>query len=190
MKVFGAYCRYMVDRLAARSIHFISAVLSIGNYLKKKDLLGYRQGSIKEGFMDKKQFVLAALAPANGAVHTPVQVQKLLFILQEEIPEKIGGVHFNFEPYDYGPFDSEVYRVLEILSVDGLVEIIPGKWNSYRLTELGQERAKASLDGLEPQIKTYLQSLSKFVRNLSFPKLVSAIYKNYPGWDENSVFQG
>lgn len=139
--------------------------------------------------MDTREFILAALAPANGAEHTPVQVQKLFFVLQKEIPAQTGESHFNFEPYDYGPFDVGVYRKLEELSQEGMVEIIHGKWNSYRLTNSGQEKGKEILEKLDSPIQEYIVKLSQFVRSLSFSELVSTIYKAYPDMKANSVFQ-
>ena len=36
-------------------------------------------------------------------------VQKLLFLLDREAAEIVGGPHFRFVPYNYGPFDKGVY---------------------------------------------------------------------------------
>ena len=65
--------------------------------------------------MEKREIILAALAPADGVIHTPVQVQKLLFLIDKKIPHLVGGPYFNFVPYAYGPFDTEIYRLLEEL---------------------------------------------------------------------------
>lgn len=139
--------------------------------------------------MDAKSFVLAALAPAKGGAHSPVQVQKLIFILNEEIPKQFGGPHFNFEPYDYGPFDKGVYEKLEALEREGLVEIIQDRWNSFKLTHGGQAKGDELLASLNESTTQYLIDLSTFVRSLSFSELVSAIYKQYPQMKANSVFQ-
>ena len=139
--------------------------------------------------MDAKSFVLAALAPAKGGEHSPVQVQKLIFILNEEIPGQFEGPHFNFEPYDYGPFDKGVYERLEALEKEGLVEIIHNRWNSFKLTPDGQVKGDELLDSLNGATKQYLIDLSTFVRSLSFSGLVSAVYKAYPIMKVNSVFQ-
>jgi hypothetical protein len=45
-----------------------------------------------------------------------VQVQKLFFLLDENIAADLGGRQFSFEPYDYGPFDRAVYSELELLA--------------------------------------------------------------------------
>ena len=58
--------------------------------------------------MTRKEVVLAALAPAKHAPHSPVQVQKLIFLIDRNIPREVGGPHFDFQPYNYGPFDKAV----------------------------------------------------------------------------------
>jgi len=52
------------------------------------------------------------------------------------------GDLFNFVAYDYGPFDRRVYDVRDRLTQDGFLEVIPGRYDSYRLSQQGQERVK------------------------------------------------
>ena len=54
----------------------------------------------------------ARAAGGPGIIFNPVQIQKLLFLFDREIPEQVGGPHFQFVAYHYGPFDLEVYGVL------------------------------------------------------------------------------
>ena len=134
--------------------------------------------------------MLAALSVAGGATHTPVQVQKLFFLIDQEISKHIGGKHFDFEPYNYGPFDRAVYQELEMLAAKGYVEFVPqSTWSSYRLTEDGQAKGEEYLAKLDKKAVSYIRDVSEFVRSLSFTQLVSAIYKAYPKMRENSVFQ-
>ena len=140
--------------------------------------------------MDRKQVVLAALAPAMGGTHTPVQVQKILFLIDREIPKLIGGPVFHFEPYDYGPFDKDVYDELEALRKRGLVEVTEVRYRRYRLTDAGQEAGQKALASLGNAASNYIKNVSGFVRKLSFDQLVSAIYKAYPEMKANSVFKG
>jgi hypothetical protein len=143
-----------------------------------------------ETTMTRKDIVLAALAPARGSPHTPVQVQKLLFLVDRNISKLVGGPYFNFQPYNYGPFDKAVYEVLEGLAGEGLVELCPDwKWNNYRLTEAGQKLGEKFLGSLKEDAREYIQRASDFVRSVSFTELISAIYKAYPEMRRNSVFQ-
>lgn len=140
--------------------------------------------------MERTELVLAALAPAEGAALTPVQVQKLFFLIERNVSSSVGGPHFSFQPYHYGPFDREVYLELEALSARGLVDIdIDRGWKTYRLTVEGQRNGESHLAGLPNSVRDYLKKASDFVRRLSFSELVRAIYHAYPEMRSNSVFQ-
>lgn len=142
--------------------------------------------------MTKKEIILSALAPSNGALHTPVQIQKLLFLLDKRASDFLGGPHFHFIPYHYGPFDKGIYDLLLQLAAKGHVEIL-GNPNlhlrKYRLTPAGQKKGDKILDSLDPKIAAYIRKLSVFVRSLSFAALVSSIYRAYPEMQENSLFR-
>jgi uncharacterized protein len=141
--------------------------------------------------MNREELVLACLAPAKGALHSPVQVQKMFFLIDKNIPEDVEGPHFDFHPYDYGPFDKAVYETLEELTQKGLVSMCPERtWMSYRLTSAGQEAGEATLSTFSDRAQGFIIEVSDFVRRLSFTQLVSAIYNFYPEMRANSVFQG
>jgi uncharacterized protein YwgA len=139
--------------------------------------------------MDRKDFVLAILASGGcGVQYSPVQVQKLFFLIDREIPDLVEGPHFNFEPYNYGPFDKAVYDELEGLEDRGYVETtFQQTWRNYRLTADGQEKGEKILTSLDQQAQDYIKRASEFVRRLSFRQLVLAIYKAFPEMRENSV---
>src|SRR5438128_6573070 len=117
--------------------------------------------------MTREELVLAALSAGQGAAHTPVQIQKLLFLIDRNIPGSVEGPHFRFEPYHYGPFDRTVYDELLKLSWKGYVDILRDRWNSYRLTSEGQkegERLLNALNALDPEAADYIKKISAFVR--------------------------
>ena len=141
--------------------------------------------------MDKQSIILAAFSTANDRNFSPVQIQKLLFLIDKNVGEKIGGPFFNFQPYDYGPFDSEIYTVLNQLISDGLLEQIETSrgWKLYKLTQTGLEKGQLELTNLEQKFQTYFEELASFIHSLSFSQLVSTIYKAYPEMKVNSVFR-
>lgn len=142
--------------------------------------------------MDKRKLVLAALAASATSMHTPVQIQKILFILEKNVSAELGGPSFDFKPYDYGPFDAAVYDQLRTLEHEELVTASPTQrgWKKYQLTSAGTIAGKAVLAELSPRLSSYILDVSKFVLSLSFAELVSAIYKAYPEMKVNSVFRG
>jgi len=142
--------------------------------------------------MTQREIVLASLAASNGASHSPVQIQKLLFLIDRNISGHVEGPHFKFEPYDYGPFDSTVYSVVDELTFSGLIEAVESGrcWKKFRLTSEGQKIGNSLFESIEAPARKYIYDASKFVLSLSFAALVSAIYEAYPDMKVNSVFRG
>jgi uncharacterized protein YwgA len=141
--------------------------------------------------MNRTEFVLAGLYTDGREEFGPVQVQKLFFLIDKNIANLIGGPQFKFEPYNYGPFDREVYEELDRLLADGYLELcFVGSIRNYSISEKGREKAKELFNALDPSAKGFITKASNFVRNLSFQDLVRAIYKAYPEMREKSVFRG
>jgi len=139
--------------------------------------------------MDRNGIVLTALASAGqNATFTPVQVQKLLFLIDREIPRLVGGPHFNFQPYDFGPFDSAVYDVLDRLTMQGLVSQGQARYRLYALSPVGYQHGVGLLNG-HPSAAPYIRQAAAWVRSLPFNQLVAAIYRAYPDMKANSIFR-
>lgn len=144
------------------------------------------------GPMDRNALILAALAAAGeGAGFTPVQVQKLFFLIDKEAHHLVGGPHFSFQAYDYGPFDRSVYDAIEALAPAGDTSIrLSGKYRTYGLTHQGFAKGIAAQEELSDGARSYLEQLAGWVRGQTFEQLVASIYKRYPEMKENSVFRG
>jgi DNA-binding PadR family transcriptional regulator len=125
----------------------------------------------------------------NGQA-TPVQVVKMLFLMEKKIPSQIGDAKFNFVPYDYGPFDPTVYSELRILQRDGLLDVMDTKPRLYRLTPLGHRESAQLMQRIDAGVATYLRNLGMWMSGISFAQLVTAIYREFPEMRANSVFRG
>jgi uncharacterized protein len=143
--------------------------------------------------VDRKDLVLAAMSPTGSTGLSPVQVQKLFFLIDRKLAAETAGPHFRFRPYDYGPFDHCVYEVLEELEREGFVEVT-NRWRRaerrYHLTRAGLARGESTLASLGTAPRDLIARLVEFVRTASFHELVTAIYKAYPEMKANSVFCG
>jgi hypothetical protein len=146
------------------------------------------------GSMNRRDLVLAILAAADGRTFTPVQIQKAVFVVCDQYPELIDdGPKFHFEPYDYGPFDPDVYNELAGLARTGDAIIAPsgqGNWNTYAASDAGITRGENLWDQLDKDASGYIQKISDWVRSLSFKRLVKSIYEAYPHMRANSIFRG
>lgn len=142
--------------------------------------------------MNRTEYVLAAMSAAERQAFSPVQVQKLFFLLDRNVSGIIGGPFFDSAPYDYGPFDKDVYHTLNLLRKKGYVEVRGHSWHrtrAYCLTEDGQKNGSAKLQEMPPNVKEYIREMVKWLLPLSFSEIVSFIYANYPEMREHSVFQ-
>ncbi|GIL40683.1 hypothetical protein [Roseiterribacter gracilis] len=135
--------------------------------------------------------VLAGLSAAPATSFSPVQAQKFFFLCDKEQAAALGGELFNFDAYDYGPFDREVYRMLEKLEHDGYVRIVnpESRYRRYQLTDEGFERGRRQLAKLNGELQGWLEQTSRWVQSLSFGQLVEAIYNKYPQMKKNSVYR-
>ncbi len=144
--------------------------------------------------VSRRELVLIGLAPAQGCPHTPVQVQKLFFLLQARGSESptLGGSHFKFEPYHFGPFDKSVYIELERLQREGKVEVSfdSSGLKNYRLTPDGQQEADNLLnDTVDPRSRKFVEAVSEWILKQSFFNLLNTIYHHFPQMAVNSVFR-
>jgi hypothetical protein len=142
--------------------------------------------------MNRSEMLLAGLAAGGeNATYTPVQVQKLFFLLDREAAPALGGPFFNFVPYDYGPFDQSVYAGLDDLARRDLASIQnTGRYRVYGLSQAGRSEGSRILAGLQPATQAYVVNVANWVRQLSFQQLVASIYNRYPEMKANSVFKG
>jgi uncharacterized protein YwgA len=141
--------------------------------------------------MDRRNWLLLAVDAAGASGLTPAQLQKSLFLLERASPEKLSGF-YNFSPYNYGPFSKQIYDDAEEMAGQGNLVIAqaPGmRFSEYIITPQGQEVAANLRRRAEPQAVEYLQRVVAWARKQSFSQLIRAIYKQYPEFRVNSVFQ-
>ena len=138
--------------------------------------------------VDRNDLVTAALAAGGHRVrYSPAHVQKLFFLIDQELAPHVDGPHFRFEPFHYGPFDRDVYRVLNALAAMGQLDTVEkGNLFIYRLTEVGQAVGNDILAACPSEVAAFLGECARWVRVQSFRSLVTEIYARYPDMAANS----
>jgi hypothetical protein len=142
--------------------------------------------------VERRDWTLLAIGLAKGRGLSPVQLQKVLFLLGKSLPSDIGSDFYTFEPYNYGPFDRTVYTDADYLSAVGLVSITStgSGYSEYAATPEGQSRTEMIKAHAPHRAVAYLGKVIPWAQSLSFSSLVRAIYNKYPEYRVNSVFQG
>lgn len=141
------------------------------------------------GSLTRSEVVLLALAAGGpGTLFEPARIRTLLFLIDREIPKPFGGPHFDFRPYEYGPFDRAVYDELDALSQRGWVRIADGPdRRTYALTEAGREQGRRGQTRLPSEVRQYSVELARWVLSLGFGRLLAAIYRRYPEMTANGA---
>ena len=145
-------------------------------------------GTGSEAAVDRSDVVLGALAAGGSdARYSPVQIQTLLFLIDREIPGDIGGPHFEFQPYHYGPYDRAVLAVAKRQEGDAKVVVDRnGPYRLYLLSEAGLREGLIALKRMPKAASRYMAKASEWVLSQTFGTLVSAIYRHYPDMAVNS----
>ena len=143
--------------------------------------------------LDRRDILLLVIAAAEGKPLTPVQLQKTLFLIGKASLSGIPAPLYQFEPYDYGPFDADIYRDAEELASKSLVvrgPAVNGNWTDTLVASEGQMEAELLRKHLSEPITGYIHDLTMWVMSLPFATLIKAVYEKYPEYRVNSVFQG
>ena len=139
--------------------------------------------------MNKENILLAIINEAGERGLTPVKLQKSLFLIDKAFPD-LTREFYNFIPYNYGPFDKEVYSDAELLIDSGLVlkEESHGL-RIYKISEDGVSAANKIMEEAPTEFVNYLQKMINWIQPLSFQVLISSVYAKYPDYKVNSIFQ-
>ena len=136
--------------------------------------------------------LLIAARPGAGGLD-PIRLQKGMFLLARE-----GGIppreRYWFVPYNYGPMSPALYRDLDRLEAEGLVErtlVLDDSWRRLTVTTDGARRARALRRRARRQAPTAVSELSRIKRmivRMTFAELIADVYRRYPYFARRSVF--
>ncbi len=139
-------------------------------------------------------------ATENHQINGRTRFQKLIFLMQKE-----GNLNkleptdtYRFEPYDYGPFSSDLYDDLDehierdliedsMEEMDEEEDIVEYK---YQLKSEGKDFVKRHISSEE--IQEVVQEAKRIVHeyeNMHLPELINIVYSKYPDYAENSVLR-
>lgn len=141
---------------------------------------------------DEWLLLLIAARP-NGAGLDPIRLQKGMFLLARE-----SGIspseRYWFVPYNYGPMSPALYRDLDRLEAEGLVErtlVLDDSWRRMTVTAAGRERARALRRRARRRSADAVDELSRIKRaivGMTFAELIADVYRRYPYFARRSVF--
>lgn len=154
---------------------------------------------------NRKDFLLLLIAATGREPGEPIvgvtRLQKYLFLLQEKYRwhEKFGlEKPYQFEPFDYGPFDSQLYDDLALLENVGLIKREPvgpeptAERDEAELLASEWGTADPEFAPWEEEPRVYAYSLTdkgkEFVRGLELPDEDKAVLDEIKRtWNQKSL---
>jgi uncharacterized protein YwgA len=132
---------------------------------------------------DVNQLVLLVLELAGGRIITDTRMQKLAFLVNQEVFKWV-----KFEANDYGPYSEELMKAVYKLEKEGKLIYV---WDNdglskYYLTEKGKLEAKNLLEQLKAEDKDKLNRAMEIIQR---HKVLSSPHTGSSGYGAFSKFQ-
>lgn len=137
--------------------------------------------------VSRSDILLAIVAAANGKALSRVHLQKVAFLVSEEFKGKLPKDFYTFDKHNYGPFCPDITVDTDMLLYWGWIRANAG---TDRNTEMYSISEQSNLDELllAEDIKRFIKETVAWVADMSFSKLVRAIYLRYPEFLERNIF--
>lgn len=131
---------------------------------------------------------------SGGNIRGRTRFQKLAFLYQNQSTHPIAS--YQYFPWDYGPYSTELQNYLEALARHGLVEEVAADWRDgqktqrvydYVLTPKGDKllaEQKAKLEGALAELDALCARWAK----TDLDELVRYVYKQHPEFTVRSKY--
>lgn len=140
-----------------------------------------------------EELILLLLGLANKPINGRTVMQKEIFLLYQEIKDKVKVVDPEYVPYKYGPFSFKVARILEIMEMKNLLRVSNRRSKlrtKYELTPEGKELANKLLSYLSKKLGRdmieYLTRKRIGWDQLGHHGILRYVYQNYSKWIDKS----
>lgn len=185
--------------LAGRTATFFSVQLRRFRPRQRKTYVLPVKAKLPKGFRLASKLVkprerLLLFIALDGAPQglDPIRLQKGMFLFaMEEGTDPTEA--YQFVPYNYGPMSAQIYRDLEFLSKQDLVEAVAvdgQSWARYSATEQGLVAARDLLAQEPSQAAAQrLYEIKVDVSSHSFKEVLEDVYDRYPEFASKSVFR-
>ncbi len=137
--------------------------------------------------VSRSDILLAIVAAANGKELSRGHLQKVAFLLSEEFKGKLPADFYKFDKHNYGPFCHDITVDTDELLYWGWIKATAGADRNAETYSISEQFNLDQLR-LSEDIKCYIRDTVAWVADMSFSRLVRAIYLRYPEFLERSIF--
>lgn len=139
----------------------------------------------------RSEILLAVLATGGeGASFSIFRLQKLLFLVDQEASDLIGGRHFQFSAGEFGPYEVHIQKDLGLLVDDAEILVDdPTSVSALSLTTKGLRRGNQILQCLSDKARQAITDLTRWMLSQSAEKILVEIFDRYPEMAKNSILR-
>lgn len=141
--------------------------------------------------MTRAEILLAVLATGReGASSSIFRFQKLLFLIDREVSDLIGGRHFQFSAGKFGPYEMRIHEELGLLVENAEILVDdPTSVSALALTTKGLRRGNQILQCLSDEARQAITDLTRWMLSRSVEEILAEIFDRYPEMAENSILR-
>jgi len=120
-----------------------------------------------------------------------LRMQKGVFLLEQRGPAEWRRV-YRYQPYNWGPYSSDLADDVDSLIFGGLLRTESGasRYPAYRTTRSGEDWLDENMGVFPKQYRKFVKETRRFVTTRSFGKLLKDVYAEYPEFATRSQFVG
>jgi len=161
-------------------------------YLKEFKVVGddFRDLIRQESRLSRLDILLILLknsscGESTGLVKDKTRLQKLLFLMQQELVRRGYKAKYAFRPYLYGPYSRELYTDIEWLRMNGLVEVNSdfngkvGITTDFIITDDGKKRLSNLDSQMYKQIEEIAVDVIKKYAQMNTAQLVNYVHEQF-----------
>jgi DNA polymerase len=126
---------------------------------------------------------------SKGLIRDKTRLQKMLFLMQQELVRRGYKAKYAFRPYLFGPYSRELYTDIEWLRMNGLVEVKTdfsgkaGTITDYIITKDGKNRLTGiAKSQMFKQIDGIAKDMIKKYERMSTAQLVEYVHEQFTGY--------
>ncbi len=140
--------------------------------------------------LDRKNWLVLALAYAEPSGLSSMGLQKTLFLIGTNLPE-VGNDYYKFEAGPYGPYAKVIFQDADLLMNKGLVFTRASDpqypdVQDYRVTPTGNAMRYGMR--VSPTARVYLRILLDWVNSSSSTRVNQAVLAAFPKYGPHRVF--
>jgi uncharacterized protein YwgA len=153
--------------------------------------------SVREAQLDRRDLALlmmSELADTSGERFPldRIRLQKAIFLLTRRGSADWRTL-YNYKPYNWGPYSSQLTFDLGELMGEGLLDVqdaTGSRYGRYRDTAEGEACAREIWATLTDSEQAFIRSVRAYVTDRSFTELLREVYAEYPEFATASQFSG